>query len=59
VGVPGAVRGRGGGRRTERRQKGKDSPYSTAERRVPELIPLFDSQPAGDVSYTHKMAHVS
>jgi len=24
--------------------------YSTAKRRVPELIPILDSQPAGDVS---------
>ena len=31
--------------------KGKDSPYSIAERRVPELIPVLDSQPAGDVSH--------
>ena len=32
-------------------QKGKGSPYSTAERRVPELIPVLGSQPAGDVSH--------
>jgi len=32
--------------------KGKGSPYSITERRVPELIPVLDSQPAGDV--THK-----
>jgi len=31
--------------------KGKASPYSTAERRVPELIPVRGSQPAGDVSH--------
>jgi len=31
--------------------KGKRSPYSTAERRVPELIPVLGSQPAGDASY--------
>ena len=31
--------------------KGKGSPYSTAERRVPELIPVLGSQPAGDVSH--------
>ena len=32
--------------------KGKDSQYSIAERRVPELIPvLASSQPAGDVSH--------
>jgi len=28
----------------------KASPYSIAERRVPELIPVLGSQPAGDVS---------
>jgi len=32
-------------------KKGKGSPYSTTERRVPELIPVLDSQPAGDVSH--------
>ena len=34
-------------------KKGKDlnSPYSIAERRVPELIPVLGSQPAGDVSH--------
>jgi len=31
--------------------KGKGSPYSTAERRVPELIPVLGSQPEGDVSH--------
>jgi len=31
--------------------KGKGSPYWTAERRVPELIPVLGSQPAGDVSH--------
>ena len=30
---------------------GKGSPYSTTERRVPELIPVLGSQPAGDVSH--------
>jgi len=29
----------------------KGSPYSTADRRVPELIPVLGSQPAGDVSH--------
>ena len=29
----------------------KRSPYSIAERRVPELIPVLGSQPAGDVSH--------
>ena len=28
----------------------KGSSYSTTERRVPELIPVLGSQPAGDVS---------
>ena len=32
-------------------EKGKASPYSIAERRVPELIPVLGSQPAGDVSH--------
>ena len=32
-------------------QKGKGSPYSIVERRVPELIPVLDSQIAGDVSH--------
>jgi len=27
------------------------SPYSIAKRRVPELIPVLGSQPAGDVSH--------
>ena len=27
------------------------SPYSISERRVPELIPVLGSQPAGDVSH--------
>ena len=31
-------------------KKRKGSPYSIAERRVPELIPVLGSQPAGDVS---------
>jgi len=31
--------------------KGKGSPYLITERRVPELIPVLDSQPAGDVSH--------
>ena len=31
--------------------KGKGYPFSIAERRVPELIPVLGSQPAGDVSY--------
>ena len=32
-------------------KKYKGSPYSIAERRVPELIPVLGSQPAGDVSH--------
>ena len=32
-------------------KKGKASPYSTAERRVPQLIPVLGSQHAGDVSH--------
>jgi len=31
--------------------KGKGSPYSITEYRVPELIPVLGSQPAGDVSH--------
>ena len=31
--------------------KGKGSPYSITERRVPELIPVLGSQPAGDMSH--------
>jgi len=33
------------------RHKGISSPYSMAERRVPELISVLGSQPAGDVSH--------
>jgi len=32
-------------------KKVKGSPYSITERRVPELIPVLGSQPAGDVSH--------
>ena len=32
-------------------KKAKGSPYSITKRRVPELIPVLDSQPAGDVSH--------
>ena len=31
--------------------QGKGSPYSITKRRVPELIPVLGSQPAGDVSH--------
>ena len=31
--------------------KGKGRPYSITERRVPELMPVLGSQPAGDVSH--------
>ena len=34
-----------------RSEKSKSSQYSIAERRVPELIPVLGSQPAGDVSH--------
>ena len=30
-------------------KKGEGNPYSIIERRVPELIPVLGSQPAGDV----------
>ena len=33
------------------KSKCKGSPYSIAKRRVPELIPVFSSQPAGDASH--------
>ena len=33
-------------------KKGKS--YSITERRVPELIPVLGSQPAGDVSHKHR-----
>ena len=41
------------GTRLTRREvkKSKRSPYSITERRVPELIPVLGSQPAGDVSH--------
>jgi len=32
-------------------KRGKGSPYSITERRVPGLIPVLGSQPAGDVSH--------
>jgi len=32
-------------------KRGKGSPYSITERRVPELTPVLGSQPAGDVSH--------
>ena len=34
-------------------KKGKGSQYSITERRVPELIPVLGSKPAGDVSHKH------
>jgi len=37
--------------KTRRVSQGKGSPYSIAERRVPELIPFLGIQPAGDVSH--------
>ena len=39
------------GRQQFTKVKGKASPYSTAECRVPELIPFLGSQHAGDVSH--------
>ena len=33
------------------RLKGKGSPYSITKCRVPELIPVLGSQPAGDVNH--------
>jgi len=33
------------------RKKGQGSPYSTAERRVPELISVLGNQPAADASH--------
>ena len=35
----------------DKKGKGSPSPYSTAERRVLELIPVLGSQPAGDASH--------
>jgi len=35
----------------ERLKKGKGRSYSITERRVPEMIPVLGSQPAGDVSH--------
>jgi len=32
-------------------KKGKGGPYLITEHRVPELIPVLGSQPAGDVSH--------
>ena len=48
---PAAQRGAGKEPTVCERQKGKGSPYLVAERRVPELIPVLGSQPAGDVSH--------
>ena len=33
--------------------KGTGRPYSITERRVPELIPVLGSQPAGGVTVSH------
>ena len=33
------------------RGRGRGSPYSLTERRVPEMIPVLGSQPAGDASH--------
>ena len=32
-------------------KKSKGSPYSYAEHRIPELIPVLGSQPAGDMNH--------
>jgi len=40
-----------GGNFASKLGKGKGSPYSITERRVPELIPVLGSQPAGNVSH--------
>jgi len=32
-------------------EKGKGSPYSITEHRIPDLIPVLGSQPVSDVSY--------
>ena len=42
---------RGNDQSTRNFRPGKGSPYSTAERRVPELIPVLGSQPADNVSH--------
>jgi len=42
---------RGSFPRSSEIKKGKVSPYSIAQRRVPGLIPVLGSQPAGDVSH--------
>ena len=36
---------------TYKHVKGKGSPYSITERKVPELFPVLGSQPAGDASH--------
>jgi len=35
-------------------KKGKGSSYSITERRLPELIPVLGSQPAGEGGVSHK-----
>jgi len=39
------------GTKRSQTKKSKCSPYSITKRRVPELIPVLGSQPAGDVSH--------
>ena len=41
----------GGHRQRGRLKNGKGSPCSITNRKVPELIPVLGSQPAGDVSH--------
>ena len=48
-----------GFRVTVKKVKGKGSPYSIAERRVPELIPVLSSQSAGDVSRSRRLPLLS
>ena len=42
-----------------RSKKSTGSQYSIAERRVPELIPVLGSQPAGDVSHSGRLPLLS
>ena len=38
-------------KKKKEKKKGKGSPHPITERRVPELIPVLGSQPAGDVNH--------
>jgi len=46
-----SLRGSFTGKCTDAEKRVKGSPYSITERRVPELIAVIGSQPAGDVSH--------